>query len=86
MTAAALVASTQALDALSLLLARDHGTEMNPVGAWLLAEFGFLFVLALKVAVGAACGYIAYRNVPRAVPILSLMGCVGALSALVALL
>jgi shikimate 5-dehydrogenase len=78
----ALVLATQALDALGLLLALGHGQEANPLMLALLGAGGFGAVLAAKLAGGVALGAVAARRVPRAVPWLALVGCIGCLSEL----
>jgi hypothetical protein len=82
-TAFLLVFATQALDALGLMLALGKGHEANPLMSAILAAGGIGALLAVKLGVGAliAVGVAAIR--PGLAPWFGLIGCAGALSALV---
>ena len=83
MTVALLILATQALDALALMLALHSGHEANPLMAAVLAAGGVGTLLAVKLGVGALLGVGVARVRPALAPWFGLVGCAGALSALV---
>lgn len=85
----ALIVATQLLDALALVVAWGHGAEANPLMADAILAVGLGWTLALKLAVGTGVAAVVWRLDLRhrgAIAIICLIGCVGALSALVAAL
>ena len=88
MTVPALLVLSQLADALSWPLALGHGTELNPLAAALLAAGGLAAVLAVKGLAAAALGLgaAAYPHRRSLWLWLALVGYVGALSNLAALL
>lgn len=87
MTLVALVILSQLADGLAYQLARTHGTELVPTSALILA-FGPGAMLAVKVAAGLVLGFGAFalRRRRALVASMALVGFVGALSEMVALL
>ena len=84
LVAFALILSTQALDALGLMLALGKGHEANPLMATVLAAGGLSTLVAVKLGVGALIGVGVARVRPSMAPAFGLVGCVGCLSALLA--
>jgi hypothetical protein len=85
----ALIVATQLLDALALVLAWGHGAEANPLMADAIMVVGLGWTLALKLAVGTAVAAVVWLLDLRhrgAIAVICLIGCAGALSALVAAL
>jgi hypothetical protein len=84
----ALIIITQLLDALALVVAWGHGVEANPLMATAIAAVGLAGIVALKIAVGIAIAAVVWRldfRLRGGLALVCLVGCVGALSALVAL-
>ena len=88
MTLAALVILSQLADGLAYVLARTHGTELVPTSAVILAAFGPGAMLAVKLAAGLVLGVGAFalRRRRSLVASMAMVGLVGALSEVVALL
>jgi hypothetical protein len=83
-----LIIATQALDALALVLAWGHGIEANPLMAASIRVVGLGGIIALKVLAGSAVAAVVWRAGFRhrgGIVLICLIGCIGALSALLAL-
>jgi len=86
-TYAALIVSTQLLDALALVVAWGHGAEANPLMAASIGALGLGGIVALKLSVGTIIAAIVWLHDFRFqawFPLICLVGSLGALSALIA--
>lgn len=88
MTLPLLVALGQLADGLAYQLAHGNGTELNPAAALLIGAFGPFAILAVKIAGGAVLGVgaLALRRHRRFVSWLAILGFIGALTELGAVL
>lgn len=75
-----LVIAGQLADGLAYQLAHGNGTELNPAMDALIAVFGPLAILGVKVVGALALGYgaIALRRHPRLVTWIAVVGFLGA--------
>jgi hypothetical protein len=88
LTYPALIIATQLLDALALILAWGRGVEANPLMAGAIAVVGLGGIVALKATVAVGIAAIAWRYDFQSrswLPVICLIGSIGALSALMAL-
>jgi hypothetical protein len=88
-TLAILLALSQIADGLAYQLAQGHGTELNPGAATVIASYGPVVILAIKVAAAAVLGIGAYAMLRRdkgrnAVAWLTVIGFVGCFTELLA--
>jgi hypothetical protein len=85
----ALIIATQLLDVLALVLAWGHGAEANPLMAEAIGVVGLGWTAALKLTVGTGVAGVVWLLDLRhrgAIAVICLIGCIGALSALIAVL
>jgi hypothetical protein len=83
-----LIVATQALDALALVVAWGHGVEANPLMAATIRVVGLGGIVAIKILAGSAVAAVVWRAGFRhrgGIVLICLIGCIGALSALLAL-
>jgi hypothetical protein len=90
MTLALVVALSQLADGLAYQLAHGHGTELNPGAATVIATFGPMTILAIKVAAAVIVGMgasalLRHDRARQFVVWLAVAGFVGCLSELAAL-
>ncbi len=87
LTYPALIIATQLLDALALLLAWGRGVEANPLMASAIGAVGLGGIVVFKAAAGTGVGAVVWRldlRLRGGLALVCLVGCTGALSALVA--
>jgi hypothetical protein len=90
MTLAILVALSQIADGLAYQLAQGHGTELNPGAATVIASYGPLVILGVKMAAAVVLGVGAYAMLRRdkgrsALTWLAVIGFVGCFTELLAI-
>ena len=82
-----LIIATQLLDALALVLAWGHGVEANPLMASAIGAVGLGGVIVIKAVVATGIGAVVWSldlRLRGGLAFVCLIGCAGALSALVA--